>query len=464
MKADVKTTRWHSCNVLRVGRDTRQLWHFAAGNGEVTLSAEQRLAPPGPLPVKLVTKDWRALWQKKLNIAWLPAEQVFLRVVHLPKCEPAELRSMVELQLEKLSPLPVTQIVWSFEVVPQASGELQTVIVIIAERSIVEEFLGNLETDGYLADRLDLPFLHQLLATPFGGDSAWIYLHPAEAKSLCLVAWWYGGTLQQVNLLNLPAGEKGATTLGDQLTTIAWGGELEGWLTSPPQWHLVADNAAAAVWEPALSQWAGEPVKRVAPLAPADLAALSAQRAARAESTASLLPEEFTARYQQQFVDRLWMGGLFALAILYVAGVLIYFGALQILKIKTAKVQDQVAGLSSAYNSARQLKDRVKLLQEQVNLKYAALDCLRVVSEMLPLELTLNQFVVSFQSGKLTLSGRAPSDQRAQITKFNDDLKQARVNDEKLFDAVDPAGSQTAPGASSTTWSFTCNLKASDIE
>jgi len=460
----VKTTRWHSCNVLRIGRDSRQLWHFAAGNGEVTLSAEQRLVPPGPLPAKLVTKDWRALWQKKLNIAWLPAEQVFLRVVHLPKCEPAELRSMVELQLEKLAPLPVNQIVWSFEVVPQSAGELQTVIVIIVERSVVEAFLGNLESDGYLADRLDLPFLHQLLATPFDADSAWIYLQPTETKNLGLVAWWYGGTLQQLNLLNLPAGEQGATALGDQLTTIAWGGELEGWLTSRPQWHLVADNTVAAVWEPALSQWADEPVKHVPPLALADLAALSAQRAARAESTASLLPAEFTARYQQQFIDRLWMGGLGALAIVYLAGVLIYFGALQVLKIQTGKVQNQVASMTSAYTSARQLKDRVKLLQEQVNLKYAALDCLRIVSEMLPPELTLSSFSVSFQAGKLTLSGKAQSDQRGQITKFNDDLKQARVNEEKLFDTVNPAQSQTAPGATTTTWSFTCNLKMADTE
>jgi hypothetical protein len=416
------------------------------------------------LPAKLVTKDWRALWQKKLNIAWLPAEQVFLRVVHLPKCEPAELRSMVELQLEKLAPLPVNQIVWSFEVVPQSAGELQTVIVIIAERSVVEAFLGNLENDGYLADRLDLPFLHQLLATPFEGDSAWIYLQPTETKNIGLVAWWYGGTLQQLNLLNLPADEQGATTLGDQLTTIAWGGELEGWLTSPPQWHLVADNAVAAVWEPALSLWADEPVKYVPPLAPADLAALSAQRAARAESTASLLPAEFTARYQQQFIDRLWMGGLGALAIVYLAGVVIYVGALQILKIQTGKVQNQVAALSGGYTSARQLRDRVKLLQEQVSLKYAALDCLRVVSELLPPELTLSALSVSFQTSKLSLSGRAQSDQRAQITKFNDDLKQARVNEERLFDTVNPALSQTAPGAATTTWSFTCDLKMGDTE
>jgi len=460
----VKTTRWHSCNVLGIGRDTRQLWHFAAGNGDVTLDAQQRLLAAGRLPAKLITKDWRALWQKKLNIAWLPAEQVFLRVVHLPKCEPTELRSMVELQLEKLSPLPVNQIVWSFELVPQSAGELQTVIVIIAERNMVEEFLGHLENDGYLADRLDLPFLHQLLATPFAGDSGWIYLQPADTKSLCLVAWWYGGTLQQLNLLNLPAGEQGASTLSDQLTTIAWGGELEGWLTSAPQWHLVADNDLAAVWEPALNQWAGEPVKHVPPLELGDLAALTARRAARAESTANLLPAEFTARYQQQFIDRLWMGGLGALAILYLAGVLIYAGALQILKMNTRKVQNQVADHTAAYNSARQLKDRVALLQEQVSLKYAALDCLRIVSELLPPELTLGSFSVSFQTSKLTLSGRAQSDQRAQILKFNDDLKQARVNDEKLFEVVSPPLTTTAPGAPTTTWSFTCDLKMADIE
>jgi len=460
----VKTTRWHSCNVLKAGGDTRQLWHFAAGNGDVTLSAEQRLALPGPLPAKLVAKNWRALWQKKLNIAWLPADQVFLRVVHLPKCEPAEMRSMVELQLEKLAPLPVNQIVWSFEIVPQSAGELQTVIVIIAERNVVEAFLGIIENEGYLADRLDLPFLHQLLATPFAGDSAWIYLQPAEAKSLCLVAWWYGGTLQQLNLLNLPAGEQGATTLGDQLTTIAWGGELEGWLTSPPQWHLVADDTVAALWEPALSQWSGEPVKRVRPLDSAELAALTARRAAHVESSASLLPAEFTTRYQQQFIDRLWMGGLGALALVYLAGVLIYFGALQIIKVQTGKVQNQVASLNSAYTSARQLKDRVKLLQEQVSLKYAALDCLRVVSELLPPELTLSAFSVSFQASKLSLSGRVQSDQRGQITKFNDDLKQARVGEEKLFEEVSPAISQTAPGAATTTWLFTCDLKMADTE
>jgi len=55
-----------------------------------------------------------------LNVAWLPSEEVFLRVIELPKSNFEETRSMVELQLEKLSPMPVAQIVWAIHILPSA--------------------------------------------------------------------------------------------------------------------------------------------------------------------------------------------------------------------------------------------------------------------------------------------------------------------------------------------------------
>ena len=452
----MKTTRWHACNVLKVGPDGRQLWQFSTGNSQVSLNAEQPLGAAGPLPARLVTKDWRALWQKKLNIAWLPADQVFLRVVHLPKCEPGELRSMVELQLEKLSPLPVNQIVWSFEPIPQSVGELQTVIVVVAERSVVEEFLGKMESDGYLADRLDLSFLHQLIATRIDGDGAWLYVQLAESKTLCLVAWWYGGALQQLNLLNLPAGEAGATALGDQLTNIAWAGELEGWLTSRPTWHLVADEAVAAMFEPILRAWADEPIDVIAPLAPAALAALTAQRAARADSTTNLLPSDFSARYQQQFIDRLWMGGLGALAVVYVFGVLIYRGALYGLEYQTGKVQDQVSAMSGAYTNTLQLKEKVRILQEQLNLKFAALDCLKAASEKLPAELTLVSFAFS-KGDRISLRGNAPVESQPKITEYTEALSKTIVNGTPLFARVNPPDIRI--NGNVANWSFDCALQ-----
>jgi hypothetical protein len=249
--------RWHSCNVLHVGDETRQVWQFDASKDDFILDREQTIPAGAALPDHLIGKNWRSLWQRKLNIAWLPSERVFLRVMHLPVSDFAETLAIVDLQLEKISPLPVTQIVWSVHVLPQVADKLQTVVVVIVARNLVEEFLGQLEGQGYLADRLELPLLDQLLATPITGDGAWIYLGGAGDKTNGLVAWWYGGVLRNLGLVHLPAGERRGEVLKEQLSQMTWAGELEGWLTSPPRWFLVVDDATAADWQPILSQWPG---------------------------------------------------------------------------------------------------------------------------------------------------------------------------------------------------------------
>ena len=94
--------------------------------------------------------------------------------------------------MEKLSPMPVTQVVWSIQVLPHAEGNLQTVIVMIVARNAVEEFLGQLEGQGYLADRLEMPLLDQLQATTVTQDGAWIY--PGPGKRQPRRRWWRGGT------------------------------------------------------------------------------------------------------------------------------------------------------------------------------------------------------------------------------------------------------------------------------
>src|SRR5580765_6139691 len=129
--------RWHSCNVLHVGADSRRLWQFDTHNGEVALDREQTIHIDSALPGQ-VSKTWRSYWQPKLNVALLPPENVFLRVAQLPKASFDETLSMVELQLEKLSPIPVGQVVWSIQPLESSSTDLQTVIVILAERKTVE--------------------------------------------------------------------------------------------------------------------------------------------------------------------------------------------------------------------------------------------------------------------------------------------------------------------------------------
>lgn len=345
MATKTKKNRWASCNVLETGEHSaRHLWTFSAAKNGFALDQELTIPVDGALPAKRVARDWTSLFQPKLNVAILPFEQVFLRVVQLPVSEFSEILAMVELQMEKLSPLPVTQVVWSVQVLAHTVDNLQTVVVLIAPRALVERTLGRLETQGYLADRMEVPILDQLLATPITDDGAWLY--PASAGTgefAALVAWWHGGVLRNIGLVHLPAGANTAEGLKEQLTQMAWAGELEGWLTSEPQWHLVAEERVAASWQPMFRAWLGQPAEVTAPLSEPELAALTANRAARADERTNILPPEYLARYKSQFLDRLWLRGLGSVLALYVAGVLIYFAALQVQGYKADKLDGEAS-------------------------------------------------------------------------------------------------------------------------
>ncbi len=479
--------RWHSCNILQIASDANRLWHFEARGGGFALNREHRGALDEPLPARSTAKSWSSLWQPRLNVAWLPPENVFLRVIELPKSNFGETLAMVELQLEKLSPLPVTQIVWMIHVLSRrgnpprseagaeaaADGEtkpedLQTVVVVIVERSVVEEFLGKLEGRGYLADRLETPMLDQLEATPVtedgslrqsGAADAWIYPVALAGQSAALVAWWCGNVLRSLSfVVSPPAGDR-AKALKAQLAQLAWAGELEGWLTAPLiQWHLVADPAVAREWENALREGLNEPVQVAPPLPPAELAARTAQRAAAADSHAALLPAEFPARYHQQFVDRLWLRGLMATGVLYAIGVAIYFCAAGMLAYRTRGVEQQVEALSGGYTNVMELKARFDVLQERQGLKYAALDCWKVVAERMPTNITLQRF--SFVDGqKLSLSGTAPADQVNEIFNFNTTMQKATNQNRPMFDLQGGEPVNPRITANKATWSFSLQLQ-----
>jgi hypothetical protein len=453
--------RWQSCNVLQPGSEIRNLWQFAAGGSKVTLQREEVKLPSEPLPEKLISKDWQALFQPRLNVAWLPSEKVFLRVVQVPKADAAETQSMVELQLEKLSPLPVAQVVWGYETLPAADRDMQTAVVIIVPRAYVEEFLGHLEGQGFLADRLELPFLDQLRATRVEADGAWIYPGVGGDSASCLVAWWYGRTLRNLCLVHLPAGEQRGAFFQQQLAQMIWAGELEEWLDSPPTFHLVAEPGATGEWRGYFGE--EQPVVVVPPLAAPELAALTARRATDQHAHTNLLPAEYTKRYHQQFVDRLWMRGLGALLLVYIVLAAAYLVWVRFERFRVSRAESQVASHAQSYTNALQLKERVKVLQDQMDLQFAALDCWKAVADFLPTELTLN--TMNFDQGrKLTLMGTASTDDVTKVQDFNEALRKVQVKGQPLFSKINAPTITPQPGASLISWSFNADLKRTDRE
>ena len=84
----------------------KRLWQFDAPK-EATLPWGVSSAYPTRNPCRQnLSPSPGVRSQPRLNIAWLPLEHVFLRVVELPASNADELHSMVGLQLEKLHRYP----------------------------------------------------------------------------------------------------------------------------------------------------------------------------------------------------------------------------------------------------------------------------------------------------------------------------------------------------------------------
>jgi hypothetical protein len=462
-------SRVHSCNVVQSVGTNRQLWQFSASN-EVALSREHA-APVGQfLPESIAQKNWQQLWQPRLNIAWLPPESVFFRVVHLPPSNLAETLSMVELQLEKLSPVPLGQAVWSIHIIPPqknaGANDLQTVVIVFAERKHVEEHLGQLEADGYLADRIELQALDQIAAAKVETNGAWIYPGLAGGSNTALVAWWYGGKLQTLNSLILPTTGERADALKEQLSQMAWAGELEGWLTALPSWTLVADDESVAQWEAPLRKGLDAPIHLVKPVKLAELAALTAKRSAASDGKANLIPAEYATRYRNQFLDRLWIRGALAVAALYLICVAVYFAIVGVQDYRVDQVESKIAGLGEDYTNSIQMRERYQILKTRQELKFAALDCWKAVAENLPETVTME--TMGFSDGrKLTLNGTAPQENNGDILKFYSDVRKANsMSNQPLFDLSKGKEPELrlGPGGTVVNWSFNLDLKRTEAE
>jgi hypothetical protein len=322
----------------------------------------------------------------------------------------------------------------------------------------VEEFLGQLEAGGYLADRLETPGLEELLAASIQEEGVWVF--PGSEGEPVLTVWWYGGTVQNLTLVLLTAGPERGAQLKTQLEQIAWSGELDGWLTSAPTVHLVAGPAETRFWEPVFKD--ANQAMKIYPAAPKpQLAALTAKRCADDAAKTSLLPQEFAKRYHQQFVDGLWMRGLVAGLSVYIIGVLIYFGALYVLKLKYNQVKQDLASIGGGYTNALKDADQIGILLERQELKYKALDCMKAIAEHMPEGMTLQTF--SFQRGKIDLHGVA--DDAGDVGTFNEELRHV-INpnrpEQPLFSDITPPHMEIR--GTQTEWGFSCELKEAERE
>jgi hypothetical protein len=461
-----KKTKWSSCNLLESATEGSRLCQFSVSSKKVKLSGDLRVAEGDDPPAKAVGKDWSDLLRRKLNIATLPPEKVFLRVVELPECEPDELLPMVEFQIEDLSPLPMAQTVWSAEAVPGSTGTEgnQTVLVMIAERGVVEGRLDELEAVNYLADRVEVPLLRELVPGEPREDGAHIQLVQGADSVLALVSWWFAGRLRDVNSFNLPDTAASRDALVEKINSIALAGEVAGWMPDEPACHLAKRGDVAADWNTALAKCFGR-IREVEPMSEVALATAAVEFTTRTTAPGLML-EDYSARNRQRFLDGLWMQGIKGAVALMLMGLLGFYVYGSMLQSTLEDKNNLVTVQTNLFTKALSLKAKVETLEKQKALKYAALEAWYKVSTGLPGELKFTE--LAFASGRtldgntsreLRISGAADAGKATLIDDYQEALTRMERSDGKaLFSSVRAETIRQDTRKNQTVWSLKCEF------
>jgi hypothetical protein len=168
-----------------------------------------------------------------------------------------------------------------------------------------------------------------------------------------------------------------------------------------------------------------------------------------------LVPAEVSQKNRQACVDRLWMRGLGSLGAVYVVLVLAGLAWFTHKENQLDEEQVDLRGLAQHYTNAMRLRDQVLILEEQVTLRFAALDCWKAAVEKLPESMTLTS--MNFIRGRtLRLDGTVDPSQREEVTKYNSDLLAVQVRNQPLFSVVKPA--QVSVRGTVASWSFEAEL------
>ena len=80
-------------------------------------------------------------------ITAVSCEDVLCRILRLPATDPAELQQMLDLQIDNITPLPMEEVVYSFEPLEVADGQTR-MLVAIARKSKVNERVESARGSG----------------------------------------------------------------------------------------------------------------------------------------------------------------------------------------------------------------------------------------------------------------------------------------------------------------------------
>lgn len=389
-------------------------------------------------------------------------EDVLCQTLKLPSTESGELKQMLDLQIDNLTPLPLEEVVYSFEPLEVVDSQTR-VLVAIARKDAVNERIAALEAAGVrpevvsvdalavfrvMMQRKTLPEDDKLYALILlTRTAAHVVVHsrglPVTVRSIVCEA----GTLDS---------EEGRAALCRELQWTLVAAEAE----TP---HSGIGRMSVVAWSEELREAAQKLAKACEPeavllnngAAPSPALSLCLEHAAGAPAKPllNLLPEEWRQKRRDAQLRQRMIRGAIALGAAYLFVLIVLLLAMEFRKSQLRKTEAQVQGLRPQYAAARQLRNELVAMQKQLDTQYSALEVLREVTTLMPDNLKLNAFIFR-RDQSVTLRGQAQSATAA--IDF-----QSRLEKSPLFSKVAAGQIRADPGAGGLTrFDIICTLNS----
>ena len=343
----------------------------------------------------------------------VPSRDVLLRVVRLPAADEEELSGMVALQLDKFSPFPVEQMVSAWEVL-RREEKAWTVLIGAARKDAADGLGDRLGKAGVLPARVDAVLLGwwRLLQdrgdVPEQGRHVVVLLEPEAGPEILVfddgvpVAFrsvGEGEAARGEDFVAETVREVGFTLMSLELDHGAGAGTIAVWSRGAAPREL-----AAALREDYDCEVALKSLNDLPPVSEG-----LARRELEAGSGAfDLTPESWRTREERQRFKRrvlsacAWIAGAWVLAVAVVVGGL--YRERSVLA-RLERERDRTRGPAL---EVREMRRRVYMVDRYMDRSRSALECLRVVSELLPEGVDLTSFTYRKEE-QVRVSGEATS-------------------------------------------------------
>jgi type IV pilus assembly protein PilM len=377
-------------------------------------------------------------------------EDVICQILRLPATDPAELKQMLDLQIDNITPLPLEEVVYSFEPLEASDGQTQ-VLVAIARKAKVNERVEALEAAGLQPEIVSVDALavfHALARRNLlAQDDRLNVLVILGLTSAEVIVY---SRVVPLAVRSLVLGTEGESVLREELQRTLVASEA-----GQPQ-RMIGGVTFLAPGE-ALQTFAKKVANGLRTQAsfltngvvPSAGLSLCLQYTIGEAGRLNLLPDEWRQKRRIKALrQRLIRGGI-AVGIVYVLALVVFLTLLAVKSAQLNRVGREIKSRQTDFAAARQTQGELIAMHNQLDTKFSALEVLREITLLMPKEMQLNSFAFKKDS-TVSLKGQAASASTA--LEFQTQLQKS-----DLFSKITAGRSDNVGGL--TKFDLTCTLK-----